>query len=87
MLYVLENAANQCSTCVPCLVVPSRLRCPQASGLESLAPLVTSVEETPDPIPTNIKGTIPPWINGSFLRNGPGKFEFGNDRYDETEVD
>ncbi|XP_047447574.1 beta-carotene 15, 15-dioxygenase 2, like [Mugil cephalus] len=59
----------------------SRQRCPQASGLESLAPLVSSVEETPDPIPTTIKGTIPTWINGSFLRNGPGKFEFGNDRY------
>lgn len=61
--------------------IPSRQRCPQASGLESLAPLVTSVEETPDPIPTTVQGTIPSWINGSFLRNGPAKFEFGNDRY------
>uniref|UniRef100_A0A672JJW5 Beta-carotene 15, 15-dioxygenase 2, like n=1 Tax=Salarias fasciatus TaxID=181472 RepID=A0A672JJW5_SALFA len=43
--------------------------------------LVSTVEETPDPIPTTIKGTIPSWINGSFLRNGPGKFEFGEDRY------
>ncbi|XP_061586213.1 beta-carotene 15, 15-dioxygenase 2, like [Cololabis saira] len=59
----------------------SRERCPKASGLESLAPLVHSVEETPDPIPTTIKGTIPAWINGSLLRNGPGKFEFGEDRY------
>ncbi|XP_005729419.1 beta-carotene 15, 15-dioxygenase 2, like [Pundamilia nyererei] len=59
----------------------SRQRCPQASGLECLAPLVRSAEETPDPIPTTIEGTIPPWINGSFLRNGPGKFEFGTDRY------
>uniref|UniRef100_A0A672JKT6 Beta,beta-carotene 9',10'-oxygenase-like n=1 Tax=Salarias fasciatus TaxID=181472 RepID=A0A672JKT6_SALFA len=50
-------------------------------GLESLANLVSTVEETPDPIPTTIKGTIPSWINGSFLRNGPGKFEFGEDRY------
>uniref|UniRef100_A0A3Q1BZR9 Beta-carotene 15, 15-dioxygenase 2, like n=1 Tax=Amphiprion ocellaris TaxID=80972 RepID=A0A3Q1BZR9_AMPOC len=32
-------------------------------------------------ITTTIKGTIPTWINGSFLRNGPGKFEFGEDRY------
>ncbi|KAM3868222.1 beta-carotene 15, 15-dioxygenase 2, like [Diretmus argenteus] len=61
--------------------VSSRARCPQANGLEGLAPLVRSVEETPDPIPTRIKGTIPSWINGSFLRNGPGKFEFGEDRY------
>ncbi|XP_072289252.1 beta-carotene 15, 15-dioxygenase 2, like [Eucyclogobius newberryi] len=61
--------------------IPSRLRCPQGSGLESLAPLVTSVEETPNPIPTTVSGNIPSWINGSFLRNGPAKFEFGNDRY------
>uniref|UniRef100_A0A3Q3E5N9 Beta-carotene 15, 15-dioxygenase 2, like n=1 Tax=Hippocampus comes TaxID=109280 RepID=A0A3Q3E5N9_HIPCM len=52
-----------------------------AKGLESVAPLVNSVEEIPDPIPTTIKGTVPTWINGSFLRNGPGKFEFGQDRY------
>ncbi|XP_062310799.1 beta-carotene 15, 15-dioxygenase 2, like [Osmerus eperlanus] len=26
-------------------------------------------------------GNIPAWINGSFLRNGPGKFEFGKDSY------
>lgn len=63
------------------LSVSSRQRCPQAKGLESMAPLVRSVEETPDPIPTTIKGTVPTWINGSFLRNGPGKFEFGKDRY------
>lgn len=61
--------------------IPSRQRCPQASGLETLAPLVASVEETPDPIPTTVRGSIPSWINGSFLRNGPAKFEFGNDRY------
>ncbi|KAK2816372.1 hypothetical protein Q7C36_022643 [Tachysurus vachellii] len=47
-------------------------------GLQGIVPLVQSVEETPEPIPTTIKGTIPPWIHGNFLRNGPGKFEFGN---------
>lgn len=61
--------------------IPSRQRCPQAHGLESLAPLVESAEETPNSIPTTVQGTIPTWINGSFLRNGPAKFEFGNDRY------
>ncbi|KAL7836289.1 hypothetical protein AOLI_G00275730 [Acnodon oligacanthus] len=54
---------------------------PLAHGLESIAPLVTSVEETPEPILTVIKGNIPSWINGSFLRNGPGKFEFGESRF------
>lgn len=47
-------------------------------GLETIAPLVHSVEETPEPISTEVQGTIPSWINGKFLRNGPGKFEFGN---------
>ena len=60
--------------------VSSGQKCPPGKGLESIAPLLQSVEETPDPIPTTIKGTVPTWINGSFLRNGPGKFEFGKDR-------
>lgn len=64
----------------PLCSVPSWQRCPRGSGLESLAALLSSVEETPDPIPTTIKGTIPTWIKGSFLRNGPGKFEFGEER-------
>ncbi|KAI7812931.1 carotenoid-cleaving dioxygenase, mitochondrial isoform X1 [Triplophysa rosa] len=50
-------------------------------GVQSIAPLVRSVEETPEPIPTLVKGTIPNWIHGSLLRNGPGKFEFGNQHY------
>lgn len=47
-------------------------------GLETIAPLVRSVKETPEPIPTEAEGTIPSWIDGNLLRNGPGKFEFGN---------
>lgn len=47
-------------------------------GLETIAPLVRSVEATPELIATTVQGTIPSWINGNFLRNGPGKFEFGN---------
>ncbi|XP_014115273.1 PREDICTED: beta,beta-carotene 9',10'-oxygenase isoform X3 [Pseudopodoces humilis] len=39
------------------------------------------MEETPEPIPAKIKGHIPKWINGNLLRNGPGKFEFGNDKF------
>ncbi|NXQ55511.1 BCDO2 oxygenase, partial [Anthoscopus minutus] len=46
-----------------------------------ISPLVQSVEETPEPIPAKIKGQIPKWINGNLLRNGPGKFEFGNDKF------
>ncbi|XP_059812845.1 carotenoid-cleaving dioxygenase, mitochondrial-like isoform X1 [Hypanus sabinus] len=50
-------------------------------GLECIAPLFTSVEETPKPMVAKIKGNIPKWLQGSLLRNGPGKYEFGNDRY------
>lgn len=49
-----------------------------AKGLETIAPLVRTVEETPEPIATTVQGTIPSWVNGLFLRNGPGKFEFGD---------
>uniref|UniRef100_A0A665UAR7 Carotenoid-cleaving dioxygenase, mitochondrial n=1 Tax=Echeneis naucrates TaxID=173247 RepID=A0A665UAR7_ECHNA len=49
--------------------------------LETIAPLVHSVDETPEPISTQVQGTIPSWINGHLLRNGPGKFEFGNTHY------
>ncbi|CAG5921502.1 unnamed protein product [Menidia menidia] len=77
----MEPAAMSKKTEIQRHGLSSRQRCPQASGLEGLAPLVTSVEETPDPIPATISGTIPKWINGSFLRNGPGKFEFGEDKY------
>ncbi|KAM4620307.1 carotenoid-cleaving dioxygenase, mitochondrial [Polymixia lowei] len=50
-------------------------------GLESIAPLVRSVEENPEPISTEVQGTIPSWLHGNLLRNGPGKFEFGNTHY------
>lgn len=59
----------------------SKKKCPLAMGLEGIAPLVRTVEEIPEPITTVIKGNIPSWINGSFLRNGPGRFEFGKDKY------
>ncbi|KAL3992440.1 solute carrier family 25, member 46 [Sarotherodon galilaeus] len=35
----------------------------------------------PEPASTEIIGTIPEWINGNFLRNGPGKFEIGNHKF------
>ncbi|KAI4875518.1 hypothetical protein NFI96_009699 [Prochilodus magdalenae] len=53
----------------------------EVHGLQCIAPLVRTVEETPEPIPATVKGTIPTWIQGSLLRNGPGKFEFGNQHY------
>lgn len=51
------------------------------TDMECIAPLFQTAEETPQPIPTCVSGTIPKWIRGSFLRNGPGKFEFGADKF------
>ncbi|XP_073513266.1 carotenoid-cleaving dioxygenase, mitochondrial-like isoform X5 [Phyllobates terribilis] len=48
---------------------------------ESIAPLFQTVEETPQPVPTRITGTVPGWITGSLLRNGPGRYEFGNVKF------
>ncbi|XP_075892014.1 beta-carotene oxygenase 2b [Nelusetta ayraudi] len=50
-------------------------------GLPCIDKIVTSVDETPEPITTHIIGKIPEWISGNFLRNGPGKFEIGNQRF------
>ena len=47
-------------------------------GLPSIENLVRSAEHTPEVISTRVTGTIPDWITGNFLRNGPGKFEYGN---------
>ncbi|KAM8835628.1 carotenoid-cleaving dioxygenase, mitochondrial-like isoform 1-T1 [Synchiropus picturatus] len=51
------------------------------NGLESIAPLIQSTKETLEPVTAEIQGTIPAWIHGSLLRNGPGKFEFGNTHF------
>ncbi|XP_015273498.1 PREDICTED: beta,beta-carotene 9',10'-oxygenase [Gekko japonicus] len=50
-------------------------------GLECVIPLFSSVEETPQQIPTRVKGQIPLWLKGKLLRNGPGKYEFGRHQY------
>ncbi|XP_051934902.1 beta-carotene oxygenase 2b [Hippocampus zosterae] len=49
--------------------------------LPCIEKIVCTVGETPHPIQTNITGKFPEWINGSFLRNGPGKFEIGNQKF------
>ncbi|XP_071808797.1 carotenoid-cleaving dioxygenase, mitochondrial-like [Asterias amurensis] len=55
------------------------VRC--ASGAGSRGVMYKSVAEQPDPVTTTITGTVPTWINGDLLRNGPGKFEVGKDTY------
>lgn len=52
----------------------------QQKSLLCIAPLLTTVEETLDTISAQVRGHIPEWLNGSLLRVGPGKFEFGKDK-------
>ncbi|XP_055129096.1 carotenoid-cleaving dioxygenase, mitochondrial isoform X2 [Symphalangus syndactylus] len=53
----------------------------QCRLLPCVAPLLTTVEEAPRGISARVWGHFPKWLNGSLLRIGPGKFEFGKDRY------
>ena len=55
---------------------------------DTTAYLTTSLEnvlqtqiETPEPVELQTEGDIPDWLSGSFYRNGPGKFEFGEDHF------
>nr|XP_055052368.1 beta-carotene oxygenase 2b isoform X1 [Misgurnus anguillicaudatus] len=50
-------------------------------GLPCIEKLVLSANEIPEPISTKITGNIPSWIEGNFLRNGPGKFEIGRSSF------
>nr|AAP92577.1 Ab2-079 [Rattus norvegicus] len=50
-------------------------------SLPCIAPLLTTVEETLSTVSARVRGHIPEWLNGYLLRVGPGKFEFGKDRY------
>ncbi|EGW03823.1 beta,beta-carotene 9',10'-oxygenase isoform X1 [Cricetulus griseus] len=53
----------------------------QRKSLPCIAPLLTTVEETLDTVSARVRGHIPEWLNGYLLRVGPGKFEFGKDKY------
>uniref|UniRef100_W5M8E4 Beta-carotene oxygenase 1 n=1 Tax=Lepisosteus oculatus TaxID=7918 RepID=W5M8E4_LEPOC len=38
-------------------------------------------EEKPDPVKADVKGTLPAWLQGTLLRNGPGMFSVGETSY------
>ena len=50
---------------------------------ENVGKAYQSMREIPEPVAleTEIIGCVPKWLFGSFYRNGPGKFEFGNDTF------
>lgn len=37
--------------------------------------------EIPEPVPLQVRGTLPPWLEGTLLRTGPSQFEVGNRTY------
>ncbi|CAL8288454.1 unnamed protein product [Lota lota] len=37
--------------------------------------------ETPGPIKAQVTGALPVWLNGTLLRNGPGRFSVGDSSY------
>uniref|UniRef100_A0A3Q4BE69 Uncharacterized protein n=1 Tax=Mola mola TaxID=94237 RepID=A0A3Q4BE69_MOLML len=39
------------------------------------------VVETPEPVKAAVSGSIPSWLQGTLLRNGPGLFSVGNTEY------
>lgn len=43
--------------------------------------LFKSVTEHPEPISAEIKGNLPCWLNGTLIRDGPGKFEYDKTSY------
>ncbi|CAL8350585.1 unnamed protein product [Lota lota] len=57
---------------------PQGSRYTDVHGLPCIENIVRSAEDSPEVIHTTVTGTIPDWISGNFLRNGPGKFEIGN---------
>ena len=40
--------------------------------------LYQTAEERPEPVRAEISGKIPSWLNGTLIRNGPGRFECGD---------
>ncbi|KAF7665970.1 hypothetical protein LDENG_00125190 [Lucifuga dentata] len=40
-----------------------------------------NAEESPEPCKAEIKGTLPDWLQGTLLRNGPGIFTVGDTSY------
>ncbi|TNN40279.1 Beta,beta-carotene 15,15'-dioxygenase [Liparis tanakae] len=41
----------------------------------------TNGSETPEPVSAPVEGCIPPWLQGTLVRNGPGLFSVGGSQY------
>ena len=49
--------------------------------ITNLGRMFQTMKENPDFIKLNPEGKLPDWLEGSLLRNGPGKYEFGNNTF------
>ena len=49
----------------------------------TLENLFQTAEIVPEPKKARLlRGHVPEWISGNWFRTGPGKYEFGNDKYE-----
>uniref|UniRef100_A0A668A7Y7 Beta-carotene oxygenase 1, like n=1 Tax=Myripristis murdjan TaxID=586833 RepID=A0A668A7Y7_9TELE len=46
-----------------------------------LKSLIKNGEETPEPLRAQVTGTLPAWLQGTLIRNGPGLFSVGDSEY------
>jgi hypothetical protein len=51
------------------------------ADVQNIGRLFQTMEEHPQPKSLETTGNVPAWLKGSFYRNGPGKYEFGNDTF------
>ncbi|XP_078479055.1 beta,beta-carotene 15,15'-dioxygenase-like, partial [Lampetra planeri] len=57
---------------------PDVERCPRRRHGQDFA---QNGKETPEPVNAHVTGSIPSWLQGSLLRNGPGLFSVGDTEY------
>ena len=48
------------------------------ANIENVGKMFQTMEEHPVPVKLEFTGRVPSWLKGSFYRNGPGRYEFGN---------
>jgi beta,beta-carotene 9',10'-dioxygenase len=39
------------------------------------------IKDNPEPVETKVTGEIPEWLSGTLFRNGPGRFEYGDKKF------
>jgi len=50
-------------------------------SVESNRRLLQTCDQHPEPRDLQVYGRIPSWVSGSFIKNGPAIYEFGDDKY------